>query len=564
MYQTSTRPARKTATRTVKKYLAASIGSMFVRPHNNYGQRRGFVSAPMMDKAAVMRKPKMPKGLMSAVVSTMATTVICASIVMSEPVYAGWLQEFYDDNTVNLTHAQKYHTGNVTGYTGGAVVWRMKRQGTPSLIQFDPPRLKAGCSGIDMYLGSFSFIDKDEFIEALRNAGQQALAGLFLGAVKAMSPLIGGIIEYLQDVINKINNLNRDWCGMGAQIGEYYTTAAMKGLGLSDAELGEAPDISFGMKQYFGDIKKTILNEDKKNYFTTNPRTMPLQDIVKKGCYYPRCNIVFFALAKKYGQNVTTDRDFFMTNAEYTMSLVGVNEVKVDDPTGESEQGIEHKSRGPTYTTRLLSGLDVTDTERQFKITCARNDDSTCSPTDVREITGNNKENFYKSYKLIYEKLKAAVSSRTRPDNLDSQELQKLAKTRIPLWRLAAIAGTPGVFMEVAKDQEETFIRTAALDAAIQLVNFHLDEIWVALKDIEEDTYKKNEGQKTLYEGYFKAIYENISNEKKAMQKLTLDQIKGKESPQDLLAAISKAEQFVYSSINLTLAENMRFSSGRY
>lgn len=551
MYQTSTRPTRKNASRTVKKYLAASIGSMFVRPHNNYSQRSGFEAAPMMNKAAVRRKQNMSKGLISGAVSMMATSVICATIVISEPAYAGWWQDLYDEYTVgaNVTSAQRVHAGNMTGYTGGSLVMRLNRRPMPPLIAFDPPRFNVGCGGIDIYLGSFSHIDKDEFIEALRNMGQQALAGLFMAAVKAMSPLIGGIIEYLMGIVNAVNSFNRDACGMGAKLGSDIAERITKGEALGDALIGEVKDFGDGLKQWGGKVVDALGKYDEINFRMPKSEipTASLSKILDGKCV-EGCNIIWFALAKKrYGNSGRPDEEFYR-DLSYIMSLIGSYVIV---PKGES---LDFESNGFTLSPRVIAGIDVPEDFPQEHLVCDSNV-NLCPFVKKKTISANSKLQYYWHFKHMYEEMVRGVRNRESVGFSPEQNLL-LTMTSIPLWRLAALEGTPGVFQTVAASSKDDFLKVAAIEAAHNLITGLLHEIYPGLKDIQASSDRQSPDMDKAY----KLVYANIDAQYQSINMETQKIISEHRNPHEMLKTITLVERAVYSGLNLAMVGNMKFS----
>lgn len=85
-----------------------------------------------------------------------------------------------------------------------------------SVVNFSPPQFDAGCGGVDLYGGSFSFINADEFRQMLRQIGANALGYAFKIAVASMCPLCDSIMTGLADVQQKLNALQVDTCKWGA------------------------------------------------------------------------------------------------------------------------------------------------------------------------------------------------------------------------------------------------------------------------------------------------------------------------------------------------------------
>ncbi len=97
------------------------------------------------------------------------------------------------------------HMGQRRGvFDGGAVSARTRLVSEP-LIGFSRPSWEAGCGGIDLYAGSFSFINADQFTALLRAIAANATGYAFQMALSVMSPTAMEIINKLQDTVQKLN-----------------------------------------------------------------------------------------------------------------------------------------------------------------------------------------------------------------------------------------------------------------------------------------------------------------------------------------------------------------------
>ena len=96
-------------------------------------------------------------------------------------------------------------------YTGGSLFMRAPGKNYP-LVNAQLPSLKAGCGGIDLFGGSFSFINKAQFVSLLQNIGANAVGYAFKLALHSISPDIDKLLTELQDQINKIDSMNINSC----------------------------------------------------------------------------------------------------------------------------------------------------------------------------------------------------------------------------------------------------------------------------------------------------------------------------------------------------------------
>ncbi|EGT5675315.1 conjugal transfer protein [Cronobacter dublinensis subsp. dublinensis] len=111
----------------------------------------------------------------------------------------------------NTTLPGDYRSVTREGYTGGGFTLRNKlRSLTPVNIQM--PSAAGGCGGIDLFGGSFSFINADEFVQMLRNIAANAAGLAFQLALNAMDAVLDNAISRMQAVIQEMNDLTANSC----------------------------------------------------------------------------------------------------------------------------------------------------------------------------------------------------------------------------------------------------------------------------------------------------------------------------------------------------------------
>jgi conjugative transfer pilus assembly protein TraH len=125
----------------------------------------------------------------------------------------------------NVTSPGAFRGQAMNLYTGGSLMMRAPGRNYP-LVQAQLPSLKAGCGGIDLYGGAFSFINKQQFVALLQNIGSNAVGYAFKLALQSISPDIDKLLTELQDQLNKINAMNINSCEaaqalVNGVVGEY-------------------------------------------------------------------------------------------------------------------------------------------------------------------------------------------------------------------------------------------------------------------------------------------------------------------------------------------------------
>lgn len=132
---------------------------------------------------------------------------------------AGFMDDFYTaaGASANVTAAQTVKTQGGTFMTGGSVVWRVPQR-TFQPFNFQAPSIKAGCGGIDVFAGSFGFANSAEFVNYLRNIGQNAVGLFFRLALKSFAPQLETVIGQISDDIQRMNAMMGSSCQAAAAL----------------------------------------------------------------------------------------------------------------------------------------------------------------------------------------------------------------------------------------------------------------------------------------------------------------------------------------------------------
>lgn len=115
------------------------------------------------------------------------------------------------DALVNVTQPTA-HLGQRRGVLSAGSVVTRHRLMDPSLVSFVPPSFEAGCGGIDLFGGSFSFINLEQFTQLLRAIASNAAGYAFQLALTTMAPSAAEVIEQLQKKVQQLNQLFGSSC----------------------------------------------------------------------------------------------------------------------------------------------------------------------------------------------------------------------------------------------------------------------------------------------------------------------------------------------------------------
>lgn len=108
------------------------------------------------------------------------------------------------DSMVNTTGATAQLGQRRGVLSGGSLIIR-NRITTAQPITMTPPAVAGGCSGIDLYGGSFSFINQAQFVTLLRSIAANAGGYAFQLGINAMCPDCGSLMSDLQKKVQSLN-----------------------------------------------------------------------------------------------------------------------------------------------------------------------------------------------------------------------------------------------------------------------------------------------------------------------------------------------------------------------
>lgn len=124
---------------------------------------------------------------------------------------AGVLDNFMSDMYSNTTAGGYFETQQRGVITGGGFVARVGIKSI-NLVSFDPPRVSAGCGGINLFGGSFSFINSAELVQLLRAIAQNALGLLFQVGLNAISQPLTSLLSVWSTKLQAMNSTLKNSC----------------------------------------------------------------------------------------------------------------------------------------------------------------------------------------------------------------------------------------------------------------------------------------------------------------------------------------------------------------
>ncbi|MEY2927358.1 MAG: hypothetical protein RL367_1835 [Pseudomonadota bacterium] len=126
---------------------------------------------------------------------------------------------FFQDmgGAANVTGPTAFQ-GQSAGYYSLGSVWTRFPQKSVYPANLQLPKVRAGCGGIDIFSGSFSFINAAEFVAMLKAVANNAIGFAFKLAIDSISPQIGGVIDQMHKIAQQMNDLNVNSCEQAAAL----------------------------------------------------------------------------------------------------------------------------------------------------------------------------------------------------------------------------------------------------------------------------------------------------------------------------------------------------------
>ena len=159
--------------------------------------------------------PELKKITKGVLIATL-TSVLTSGFLNAESQALG-MQNFVNQMFIASSGATAAGSGNGVTYSGGYFEARTPLSGA-NVIAFTPPDISAGCGGINLFFGSFHFINGQEFVALLREIGQQALGYAFQLAIDAMCHQCGALLSMIEKDIQDMNNALKNTCQLAKGI----------------------------------------------------------------------------------------------------------------------------------------------------------------------------------------------------------------------------------------------------------------------------------------------------------------------------------------------------------
>lgn len=466
--------------------------------------------------------------------------------LFSMSAHADWVGDFYNSAGAasNVTTPQAIATQSSVGYSGGGLTWRVPQKNFQPM-QITPPSLKSGCGGIDAYLGGFSFPNKAEFVQALRNFGQAAVGYFFQLALRTMAPEIAVTLDVINDIAQRVNQFSMNSCANAQKAVDFLAGDLMKkntsdasGYARAAGQFVDDFDSMFGLQGKGGEIMK-------HKYMQTygKPKESLVEaDLCRKLPVH--VNVLFYAI--KCANSVT------MTNEEINliMALVGPSVIVTEAASDDGEKSAQTWGLAKTIDFKDLVGTNVLGSVSMGNATSIKCDEY------VQCLNPGLESEAFKSFSVrTYEaiiRIRENIRDRQAATNLTDDHKLVLKLSSVPIYRAAALAESSGVAAILGDQIVMDLADYAAVDAAVRMVTHHLTSADKALAVVAGKLPQNLQPQ-------LQGMRDRVNTIKDSMYVEVTNFYQQKGNPYQKIEQLDKVERAMYTNLNSMLASNARF-----
>ncbi|GEO02011.1 hypothetical protein NSE01_38430 [Novosphingobium sediminis] len=380
---------------------------------------------------------KLRKVALALAASSLAVTPLQANVGDS-------MDRFMDDMGAagNVTGPTAFQ-GQSAGYYSLGNVWTRFPQKTTNLANLQLPRARAGCGGIDIFAGSFSFINASEIVALLKAVANNAVGFAFSLAIDTVCPECSKIMQEFAQKAQLMNNLNINSCELAQGLvggiwpkGDLADKAVCEAIGNSEGIFTDYAAAKHGCGTR-GQRSSTLQNGNGK-YDDVNP-----------------------GVARNYTWTILKKSAFFSPNgqfdqelAEYAMTLLGTI---IYVPPKDDEPGKFVPIVGESSSTLVTSLLDGTSNGNVLIFHCDEPDK--CLDPGFRSLNLPISKSLRHRVSVLIDGMVQAVRTDTA---ITEAEKELLQVSSVPLYKILTVQAAYGRGM--ATDDRETLAELASID----------------------------------------------------------------------------------------------------
>ena len=354
------------------------------------------------------------------------------------------MDRFMDDmgGAANVTGPTAFE-GQSAGYYSLGNVWTRFPQKTTNIANLQLPSARAGCGGIDIFAGSFSFINASEIVAMLKAVANNAVGFAFSLAIDTVCPECSKIMQEFSQKAQLMNNLNINSCEMAqGLVGGIWPKGD-----LADKAICEAIGNSEGIFTDYAAAKHGCGTKGQRD--STNDAAGADYADVHPGVAR---NYTWHILKKSafFNPNGTFDREL----AEYAMTLIGTI---IYMPPGDNAPGKFVPFAGDASSTLVTALLDGTSGQTIKVFDC--DEPGQCLDPSFRNMSLATSKAIRPRVAALITSMVEAIRTDTAIGNAEKELLQVAS---VPLYKILTVQAAYGRGMPT--DDRETLAEIASVD----------------------------------------------------------------------------------------------------
>lgn len=368
---------------------------------------------------------------------------------------AGQMNSFFNDagGAANVTGPTAFQ-GQSAGYYSLGNVWTRFPQKSVSPFNLQLPSARAGCGGIDLFSGSFSFINASEIVAMLKATANNALGFAFKLAIDSVSPEIGKVMDEFSQKAQLLNQMNISSCETAqALVGGIWPQ-----METTRSTICEAVGNSQGVFSDWAASRQGCNNGNKRDSTIAGNTDGNMKDQLVGEPH----NYTWEALKKsaKFG---AFDQSF----SEYVMTLVGT---VVTTPSTDPTVGGKVVMFGPAEEAVVTALLDGTADAPAVKM--LKCNDADCYDVGEQTLTVPASA----ALRPRIAGMIKSMSGKIRTDTaLDAAEKQLLNIATVPIYKILAVQAY--AHYALTDGEIETLSEIVAVDLLAAMLDNMLDRV---------------------------------------------------------------------------------------
>lgn len=456
----------------------------------------------------------------------MITLVLLQLPAVPHADIGGDMNSFFNDMgyNSNVTPPGVYE-GQAAGYfTGGGLTLRAPSRNY-QIASAQAPSYRAGCSGVDLYGGGFSYVNSDQLIAALRNVGQNAASYAFMLGLRVISPQIANVMEWVKDKAEMINSLNINSCEAAASL-------VGGTMGIDAKENSQCVLTRYGNGDSMEDARQACGAGGQRN--------STLAGSSLNNVAFTRGNIAWRVMWKNMFLRNNTDLMELMMNLSGTVILD-------KDLTNENSATttITLPSIMNTQRAEMLNALLDGSQSVNIRGCSTISDEMACTrlmDKIIQLAAGNGLNN---RVTVIMDSIADKIRNRQA---LSDSEIGLLGATRIPIYKILNVASAMSSI--VATSQADKYSDIVAKDILYSYINDLLDMVVASTGG--NDFMQSEEG---------KAYMASIAEARRQINQMKSSNFEELSRYVDLVRETQLYERMLVATMSPALAESMRYAN---